>query len=76
VVEGRGDSRLGIRFAALYQMIALVISHPSPLPLDYVPFLDHAGVASIDISFYSDAYNGVYHSAYDSLYWMEKFGGI
>lgn len=42
---------------------------------DYVPFLDHAGIASIDITFNSSAYNGVYHSMYDSLYWMQQFGG-
>lgn len=39
---------------------------------DYTPFLQHLGVASADMSFGGDY--GVYHSAYDSFYWMSKFG--
>lgn len=39
---------------------------------DFVGFLDHIGVASIDVGFGGDY--GVYHSNYDSFHWMEKFG--
>lgn len=39
---------------------------------DYTPFLQHLGVPSLDMGF-SGSY-GVYHSAYDSFHWMEKFG--
>src|SRR3954466_933793 len=39
---------------------------------DYTPFLQHLGVASTDMGFGGDY--GVYHSAYDSFYWMSKFG--
>jgi N-acetylated-alpha-linked acidic dipeptidase len=39
---------------------------------DYTPFLQHLGVPAIDMSFGGDY--GVYHSAYDSFYWMSKFG--
>jgi N-acetylated-alpha-linked acidic dipeptidase len=39
---------------------------------DYTPFLQHLGVPSLDMSFGGDY--GVYHSAYDSFYWMTKFG--
>ncbi|MFN2530429.1 MAG: M28 family metallopeptidase [Pyrinomonadaceae bacterium] len=39
---------------------------------DYTPFLQHLGVASTDMSFGGDY--GVYHSAYDSFYWMAHFG--
>ena len=39
---------------------------------DYTPFLQHLGIASTDMGFGGDY--GVYHSAYDSFYWMEKFG--
>jgi len=39
---------------------------------DYTPFLQHLGVPSIDMGFSGDY--GVYHSAYDSFHWMEKFG--
>ncbi len=39
---------------------------------DYTPFLQHLGVPSLDIGFGGDY--GVYHSAYDSFYWMSNFG--
>lgn len=53
-------------------------SAPSPRigPLgsgsDYTPFLQHLGVPALDMSFGGDY--GVYHSAYDSFYWMSHFG--
>jgi N-acetylated-alpha-linked acidic dipeptidase len=39
---------------------------------DYTPFLQHLGIASLDMGFGGDY--GVYHSAYDSFYWMSHFG--
>jgi N-acetylated-alpha-linked acidic dipeptidase len=39
---------------------------------DYTPFLQHLGVPSTDMGFGGDY--GVYHSAYDSFYWMAHFG--
>ncbi|HMJ25260.1 MAG TPA: M28 family metallopeptidase [Pyrinomonadaceae bacterium] len=39
---------------------------------DYTPFLQHLGIASLDMGFGGDY--GVYHSAYDSFYWMAHFG--
>lgn len=39
---------------------------------DFTPFLQHLGVPSSDIGFNGDY--GVYHSAYDSFYWMSHFG--
>ena len=39
---------------------------------DYTPFLQHLGVPSLDMGFNGDY--GVYHSAYDSFYWMANFG--
>jgi N-acetylated-alpha-linked acidic dipeptidase len=39
---------------------------------DYTPFLQHLGIPATDMGFGGDY--GVYHSAYDSFYWMEKFG--
>ena len=39
---------------------------------DFVPFLDYAGIASLQLGFGGDY--GVYHSNYDSFHWMEKFG--
>lgn len=39
---------------------------------DYTPFLQHLGVPSADISFVGPY--GVYHSSFDNLDWMKKFG--
>ena len=39
---------------------------------DYTPFLQHLGIPSTDMGFGGDY--GVYHSAYDSFYWMAHFG--
>ncbi|KAI9265440.1 hypothetical protein EDC94DRAFT_517037 [Helicostylum pulchrum] len=39
---------------------------------DFTAFMDHVGVACIDMAFSGDY--GVYHSVYDSFHWMEKFG--
>ena len=39
---------------------------------DYTPFLQHLGIPSTDMGFNGDY--GVYHSAYDSFYWMDHFG--
>lgn len=39
---------------------------------DFTPFLQHLGVPASDMSFNGDY--GVYHSAYDSFYWMSHFG--
>ena len=39
---------------------------------DYTPFLQHLGVPATDMGFGGDY--GVYHSAYDSFYWMSHFG--
>ncbi len=39
---------------------------------DFTPFLQHLGIPSSDMGF-GGAY-GVYHSAYDSFYWMSHFG--
>ncbi|MGH9592781.1 MAG: transferrin receptor-like dimerization domain-containing protein, partial [Bryobacteraceae bacterium] len=38
---------------------------------DYTAFLDHAGVASLNLGFGSS--DGVYHSIYDTLSWYERF---
>jgi len=40
---------------------------------DYVAFAHHLGVASVNYGLDTDM-SGVYHSAYDSVRWFEKFG--
>lgn len=39
---------------------------------DYVPFLDHAGVASLNLGF-AGGDGGVYHSIYDTMTWFNRF---
>ena len=39
---------------------------------DFCPFLDFAGIPSIDTGFVGDY--GVYHSLYDDFFWMKSFG--
>jgi N-acetylated-alpha-linked acidic dipeptidase len=43
---------------------------------DFTPFLQHAGVASLDLSYGSEGPGdgGVYHSIYDDWYWHSHFG--
>ena len=40
---------------------------------DYTVFLDHLQVASLDFGFGGEGGGGVYHSAYDSVYWYTHF---
>ena len=40
---------------------------------DYVAFIDHVGVSSLNLGFGGEGGGGVYHSIYDSFYWFTKF---
>ncbi|HLH43183.1 MAG TPA: M28 family peptidase [Bryobacteraceae bacterium] len=54
---------------------ALPEFHLTPLGSgsDYVPFLDHAGIATLHLGFGGADSAGVYHSNYDTLAWFDKF---
>ncbi|MCC6586911.1 MAG: M28 family metallopeptidase [Bryobacterales bacterium] len=39
---------------------------------DYVAFVHHAGIPSLNIGFNKPGGNGTYHSIYDSIAWFEK----
>ncbi|HZS50598.1 MAG TPA: M28 family metallopeptidase, partial [Bryobacterales bacterium] len=41
---------------------------------DYVVFIDHLGIPSLNIGFSSRGGEGVYHSIYDSFEWYCRFG--
>ena len=41
---------------------------------DYASFLDHAGVAALNIGFGGESQGGIYHSIYDDFYWYTHFG--
>jgi N-acetylated-alpha-linked acidic dipeptidase len=40
---------------------------------DYTPFLDFAGIASVNLGFYGESGGGIYHSVYDDFYWYTHF---
>jgi N-acetylated-alpha-linked acidic dipeptidase len=40
---------------------------------DYTPFLQHAGVASLNLSFGDEDDDGIYHSVYDDFYFYTHF---
>jgi len=40
---------------------------------DYVAFIDHLGIASLNVGFGGQNLGGVYHSIYDDATWFEKF---
>jgi N-acetylated-alpha-linked acidic dipeptidase len=40
---------------------------------DYTAFLDHVGIASINVGYGGEGDEGIYHSAYDDFYWYTHF---
>jgi N-acetylated-alpha-linked acidic dipeptidase len=40
---------------------------------DYTAFLDHLGIASLNLGFAGEDEGGVYHSVYDDFYWYTHF---
>jgi N-acetylated-alpha-linked acidic dipeptidase len=40
---------------------------------DYTPFIQHAGIASINVSFGEEDADGIYHSIYDDFYFYTHF---
>jgi N-acetylated-alpha-linked acidic dipeptidase len=40
---------------------------------DYTVFLDHLGIASLDLGFGGETGGGIYHSIYDDFYWYTHF---
>jgi N-acetylated-alpha-linked acidic dipeptidase len=40
---------------------------------DYTPFLDHLGIASLNIGMGGESGGGIYHSIYDSFNWYTRF---
>jgi N-acetylated-alpha-linked acidic dipeptidase len=41
---------------------------------DYTVFLDHLGIASLNLGYFGEGGYGVYHSIYDSFHWFANFG--
>jgi N-acetylated-alpha-linked acidic dipeptidase len=40
---------------------------------DYTAFLDHLGIATLDLAYGGEDEGGIYHSIYDDFYWYEHF---
>ena len=40
---------------------------------DYTVFIDHLGIASVNVGFGGEAGGGIYHSIYDDFYWYTHF---
>jgi N-acetylated-alpha-linked acidic dipeptidase len=40
---------------------------------DYTPFIDHLGIASLNLGFGGEDGGGIYHSIYDDFYWYTHF---
>jgi N-acetylated-alpha-linked acidic dipeptidase len=40
---------------------------------DYTAFIDHLGIASLDLGFGGEDGGGIYHSVYDDFYWYTHF---
>src|SRR5262249_44587766 len=41
---------------------------------DFTPFLQHAGIASLNLGFAGEGRGGIYHSIYDDFAWYSRFG--
>jgi N-acetylated-alpha-linked acidic dipeptidase len=41
---------------------------------DFTPFLQHVGIASLNIGFGGESQGGIYHSIYDDFTWYSRFG--
>jgi N-acetylated-alpha-linked acidic dipeptidase len=41
---------------------------------DYTPFLQHLGIASLNLGYGGESQGGIYHSIYDDFYWYTHFG--
>jgi N-acetylated-alpha-linked acidic dipeptidase len=40
---------------------------------DYTTFIDHLGIASLNVAYQGEDREGIYHSAYDDFYWFTHF---
>lgn len=68
ISEGSGESRAEARRRPDLRISALGSGS------DYTAFLDHLGIASLNLGFGGESEGGVYHSIYDDNYWYLLFG--
>lgn len=58
---GQADNRADLRISALGS------------GSDYTAFIDHLGIASLNVGFGGEGGGGIYHSIYDSFAWYTRF---
>jgi N-acetylated-alpha-linked acidic dipeptidase len=70
IARGSTDARKELRERADLRL------EPLGSGSDYTPFLQHLGIASLNLAFGSEGFgsSGVYHSAYDDYRWFSRFG--
>jgi len=64
---GSADARAEIRGRAALRIAALGSGS------DYTPFLQHGGIASLNLGFGGEGGGGIYHSIYDDFNWFTHF---
>jgi N-acetylated-alpha-linked acidic dipeptidase len=67
IARGTADERKSARERADLRIDALGSGS------DYSPFLQHAGIASLNLSFADEDEDGIYHSIYDDFYFFTHF---
>jgi N-acetylated-alpha-linked acidic dipeptidase len=67
ILTGTPEQRAAVRETKLFEIDALGSGS------DYSPFLQHLGIASLDISYRGEGAYGQYHSVYDSIAHFERF---
>ena len=65
--QGLGDDRQEARRRADLRIGALGSGS------DYTAFIDHLGIASLDVRYRGEDGGGIYHSIYDDFYWYTHF---
>jgi N-acetylated-alpha-linked acidic dipeptidase len=67
IVEAKPEDRKEIRARTDLRIGALGSGS------DYTAFIDHLGVASLNLVFTGESPSGIYHSIYDDFYWYTHF---
>src|SRR5262249_18599950 len=67
IVRGSSDDRKEARERKDLRIAALGSGS------DYTPFLQHAGIASLNLGFGDEDVDGIYHSIYDDFYFYTRF---
>lgn len=67
IADGNSEAREEVRHRADMRIRALGDGS------DYASFLDHGGIAAVDMRFGGEGGEGQYHSIYDDFYWYTHF---